>query len=135
MIRSIEDFGVVSASELPNQPRKLRGKRGAFLAGPIPMDWLAKAQELGGSALAAGICLWFIRRVSGHNGPIRSSKAVRRKMGLSAGQMLGGLRRLEAGSLVRFVKSGRGRCPVVEILEGLPGGGPMVAQRPPPDRP
>lgn len=134
MIRSIEDFGVVSAAELPNQPRKPRGKRGAFLAGPIPMDWLAKAQGLGGSALAAGICLWFIRRVSGHNGPIRSSKAVRRKMGLSAGQMLGGLRRLETGSLVRFVKSGRGRCPVVEIVEGLPGGRPTVGGRPPPDR-
>jgi len=73
------------------------------------MEWLAKAQDLGGSALAAGICLWFVRRVSGHEGPIRSSKAVRRKMGLSAGQMLNGLRRLEAGSLVRFVKTGRGR--------------------------
>jgi hypothetical protein len=134
VIRSIEDFGTVSAAELPSQPRKPRGKRGAFLAGPIPMEWLAKAQDLGGSALAAGICLWFVRRVSGHEGPIRSSKAVRRKMGLSAGQMLNGLRRLEAGSLVRFVKTGRGRCPVVEIITGPPMGASTLPACEPLDR-
>lgn len=134
-MRSIEDFGVVSAAELPNQTRKPPVKRGAFLAGPIPMDWLAKAQCLGGSALAAGICLWFVRRVSGHDGPIRSSKAVRRKMGLSAGQMLGGLRRLESGTLVRFVKSGRGRCAVVEIIAGLPERADEGPPRPPPNHP
>ncbi len=134
MIRSIEDFGVISAAELPSQPRKPREKRGAFLAGPIPMEWLAEAQDLGRSVLAAGICLWFVRRVSGHDGPIRSSKAVRRKMGLSAGQMLNGLRRLEAGSLVRFVKTGRGRCPVVEIIEAMPVGGTVDGLRGPPDR-
>ena len=134
MIQNIEDFGVLSARELPRQPKKIHANRGAFLAGPISMEWLAKAQSLGGSALAAGICLWFVRRVSGHDGPIRSSKAVRRKMGLSACQMLSGLRRLEAGSLVRFVKTGRGRCPVVEIIEAKPVGGTVDGLRGPPDR-
>jgi uncharacterized membrane protein len=41
-------------------------------------------------------------------------------MGLSAGQMLRGLRALEGAGLVRFVKEGRGRCPVVEIVAQLP---------------
>jgi uncharacterized membrane protein len=40
-------------------------------------------------------------------------------MGLSAGQMLRGLRALEGAGLVRFVKEGRGRCPVVEIVVQL----------------
>jgi hypothetical protein len=134
MIQNIEDFGVLSARELPRQPKKIHANRGAFLAGPISMEWLAKAQSLGGSALAAGICLWFVRRVSGHDGPIRSSKAVRRKMGLSACQMLSGLRRLEAGSLVRFVKTGRGRCAVVEILTGPAMGASTLPSCGPPNR-
>jgi predicted transcriptional regulator len=40
-------------------------------------------------------------------------------MRLSAGQMLRGLRALESAGLVRFVKEGRGRCPVVEIVAQL----------------
>jgi predicted transcriptional regulator len=35
----------------------------------------------------------------------------------TAGQMLRGLRALEGAGLVRFVKQGRGRCPVVEIVD------------------
>jgi hypothetical protein len=70
-------------------------------------------------ALPAGLCLWFVRGVSKKTGPLRVSAAVRKKVGLSAGQMLRGLRALEAGGLVRFVKEGRGRCPVVEIVAQL----------------
>jgi predicted ArsR family transcriptional regulator len=69
--------------------------------------------------MPAGVCLWFVRGVSKKTGPIRASAAVRKKMRLTAGQMLRGLRALEAGGLVRFVKEGRGRCPVVEIVAQL----------------
>lgn len=69
--------------------------------------------------MPAGLCLWFVRGVSKKTGPIRVSAAVRKKMRLSAGQMLRGLRALEAGGLARFVKEGRGRCPVVEIVVQL----------------
>ena len=36
--------------------------------------------------------------------------------------MLRGLRALEGDGLVRFVKEGRGRCPVMEIVDRLPHG-------------
>lgn len=120
MIRSVEDYGAVSADELPPPPkpgqrRRLRAE--PFLRGPIPLAWLAKAAQLRKPALPAGIGLWFVRGVSQRTGPIRVSAALRKKVGLSAGQMLRGLRALEGAGLVRFVKEGRGRCPVVEIVD------------------
>ena len=83
------------------------------------MEWLSRAAALRKPALPAGLGLWFVRGVSKKTGPIRASAAVRKKMGLSAGQMLRGLRALESAGLVRFVKGGRGRCPVVEIAVQL----------------
>jgi hypothetical protein len=122
MIRSVEDYGAVSANELPPQPkpgqrRRLRAE--PFLRGPITLAWLAKAAQLRKPALPAGLGLWFVRGVSQRTGPVRASAAIRKKMGLSAGQMLRGLRALEGAGLVRFVKDGRGRCPVVEIVDQL----------------
>jgi DNA-binding transcriptional ArsR family regulator len=80
---------------------------------------LAKAAQLRKPALPAGLGLWFVRGVSQKSGPVRASAAIRKKVGLSAGQMLRGLRALEGAGLVRFVKEGRGRCPVVEIVAQL----------------
>ncbi len=127
MIRSVEDYGAVSAHELPPAPRpgqRRRLRAEPFLRGPIPLEWLSRASALRKPALPAGLGLWFVRGVSKKTGPIRASAAVRKKMRLSAGQMLRGLRALESAGLVRFVKEGRGRCPVVEIVVQLrPEGG------------
>jgi hypothetical protein len=122
VIRSVEDYGAASAGELPPPPRpgqRRRLRAEPFLRGPIPLAWLAKAAQLRKPALPAGLGLWFVRGVSQKNGPVRASAAIRKKVGLSAGQMLRGLRALEGAGLVRFVKEGRGRCPVVEIVAQL----------------
>lgn len=122
MIRSVEDYGAVSADELPPAPRpgqRRRLRAEPFLRGPIPLEWLSRAAALRKPALPAGLGLWFVRGVSKKTGPIRVSAAIRKKMRLSAGQMLRGLRALESAGLVRFVKEGRGRCPVVEIVAQL----------------
>ncbi len=130
MIRSVEDYGAVSAGELPPPPRagqRRRLRAEPFLRGPIPLAWLAKAAQLRKPALPAGLALWFVRGVTNNTGPLRVSAAIRKKVGLSAGQMLRGLRALEGAGLVRFVKEGRGRCPVVEIVDAArsaDGGGP-----------
>lgn len=119
MIRSVEDYGAASAHELPPPPRPGRKRRlraEPFLRGPIPLEWLARAAVLRKPALPAGLGLWFVRGVSRQIGPVRVSAAIRKKMRLSAGQMLRGLRALEGAGLVRFVRDGRGRCPVVEIV-------------------
>jgi DNA-binding transcriptional ArsR family regulator len=119
VIRSVEEYGAVSAGELPPPPRpgqRRRLRAEPFLRGPIPLAWLAKAAQLRKPAIPAGLSLWFVRGVSQRTGPIRVSAGIRKKVGLSAGQMLRGLRALEGAGLVRFVKEGRGRCPVVEIV-------------------
>jgi hypothetical protein len=122
VIRNIEDYGADSAHELPPAPRpgqRRRLRAEPFLRGPIPLEWLSRAATLRKPALPAGLALWFNRGVSKKAGPTRASAAVRKKMRLSAGQMLRGLRALESAGLVRFVKEGRGRCPVVEIVAQL----------------
>jgi hypothetical protein len=120
MMRSLEDYGASSADELPTAPRpgqRRRLRTEPFLRGPIPLAWVATAAQLRKPALPAGLGLWFVRGVSKKTGPIRVSAAVRKKVRQSAGQMLRGLRALEGAGLVRFVKDGRGRCPVVEIVD------------------
>ena len=120
MILNLEDYGATSNHELPpsrkpDHRRKLQVE--PFLRGPIPLEWLARAAQLRKPAMPAGLSLWFVRGVSKNTGPLRVSAAVRKKMRLSAGQMLRGLRALAGADLVRFVKEGRGRCPVVEIVD------------------
>jgi|ABSN01.1.fsa_nt_gi hypothetical protein len=119
MTLRVEDFSAADMRELPNAPRsgqRTPSRREPFLKGPVPLSWLAKAASLRKPALPAGICLWFHRGVSGQT-RIRVSGSVRKKLGLSAGQMLRGLRALSKANLIRFEKSGRGRCAVVEIVE------------------
>lgn len=92
-----------------------------FLKGPICLQWLARAVRLRKPALPAGLALWFLRGVTrGSAGPFKITQAVRRRVRLSGPQMLRGLRALEAAKLVRFIKSGRGRCAVVEIIDLTP---------------
>jgi len=124
----LEAFRARSPDELPPPPApgRLKKKRAhgtePFLRGPIPLAWLARAHAAGGSALAVGLALWFVRGVSGRRAPVKVDSSVRRRFELSRDQTGYGLRALEAAGLVARVKKGRGRCGVAEILDG-PGGG------------
>lgn len=123
----LEAFRARTPSELPPAPAPGRGKKRRvvvepFLRGPIPLAWLARAHEAGGSALAVGLALWFVRGVSGKRGPVKVDSSVRRRLGLSRDQTGYGLRALEAAGLAGYVKKGRGRCVVVEIVERTEGG-------------
>ena len=125
----LEAFRARTPSELPPAPapgrmKKRRVAAQPFLRGPIPLAWMARAQKAGGSALAVGLALWFVRGVSGEPGPVKVTASVRRRFGLSRDQTGYGLRALEAAGLVAYVKKGRGRCAVVEIVGAEnPGGG------------
>lgn len=116
-------YGTKSPSELPPPPKPSgRTKKAGptlhpFLRGPIPVEWLARAHEAGGSALAVGLSLWFVRGVSGATGPVKMRSATRARFRLTPDQTRGGLRALEAAGLVDYVKGGRGRCAVVAIVE------------------
>lgn len=124
----LEAFRARNTSELPPAPAPGRRKKRSvavepFLRGPIPLAWLARAHEAGGSALAVGLALWFIRGVSGKRGPVKVDSSTRRRLGLSRDQTGYGLRALEAAGLAGYVKKGRGRCAVVEIVERSPAAG------------
>jgi DNA-binding transcriptional ArsR family regulator len=104
----------------PAPASSVPGKSPPFIKGPICLRWVARAVRLRKPALAAGLALWFLRGVCPHDGPFRITRAIRNKFQLSGPQMSRGLRALEAAKLVRFVKSGRGRCPVVQIIDLTP---------------
>lgn len=97
-----------------------RVKQEPFIKGPICLRWVSRAVRLRKPALAAGLALWFIRGVTRSHGPVRVTRGLRQRFQLSGPQMLRGLRALEKAKLVRFVRSGRGRCAVVEIIDLVP---------------
>ena len=119
----LEAFRARSPDELPPPPAPGRPKKKRahvtepFLRGPVPLAWLARAHAAGGSALAVGLALWFVRGVSGKRAPVKVDSSVRRRFELSRDQTGYGLRALEAAGLAQYVTKGRGRCAVVEILE------------------
>jgi hypothetical protein len=96
-------------------------KKGAttepFLAGPVPMWWLAVAYRRGAAALAVGLALWHASRMQkGRCGQIKVNEAVRRSMGLSREQARRGVHALRRAGLVNIHVGGRGRCAWVEII-------------------
>jgi hypothetical protein len=99
-----------------DKPRKVD----AFIKGPICLRWVARAVRLRKPALAAGLALWFLRGVTYKAGPFKITRALRNKLQLSGPQMTRGLRALESAKLVRFMKQGRGRCAVVDIIDLTP---------------
>jgi hypothetical protein len=133
----IERFRVVArreeASVVPPPPPPPRQRQTRpFLRGPVPLWWLARAADTCAAALSVGVCLWFMRGVMKQAAPIKVTRSVLRRLNLSRDQSGRGLRALEKAGLIRFVVSGRGRCPVVEILvdeSGLEGDvrGPTMA--------
>ena len=89
-----------------------RRKKGAttdpFLAGPVPMWWLARAYRLGAAALAVGLALWHAQRMrEGRSGPIKVNAATRRPMGLSHDQARRGVHALHGDRLVAIHVGGR----------------------------
>ena len=113
-----------------------RRKKGAmtdpFLAGPVPMWWLARAYRRGAAALAVGLALWHTQRMQrGRPGPIKVNAATRRPMGLSHDQARRGIHSLHGDGLVDIHVGGRGRCMGVEINTNrkepsVPAGPPAI---------
>ena len=103
-----------------------------FLAGPVPMWWLARAYRLGAAALAIGLALWHTQRMQrGRPGPIKVNAATRRPMGLSHDQARRGIHSLHGDGLVDIHVGGRGRCMEVEINTNrmepsVPAGSPAI---------
>jgi len=98
----------------PQQPLR-RKRRGWFLKGPIPGEWLSKVVQLPGRALNVAIALWFLAGVA-KSRRIKPTWATWQRFGVSPDTGRRGLAALEHAGLVA-VDRHSGRCPLVTILE------------------
>jgi hypothetical protein len=99
---------------VPSRPPRHR-PGGKFLRGPIPWDWLQHAARLRGSALHAGLLLWFeVGCCKSRTVAINLTRAA--EFQLSPDTMSRALRELETAKLVS-IKRPPGRCLRVTILD------------------
>ena len=97
-----------------------------FIRGPIPLKWLTTASALSRSAARLSVALWYRLGVTGQHvelaAPqdaqlrVRIDRQLRDECGLQRWHVSEGVRDLADAGLIRPVKAGRGRCPVVEII-------------------
>lgn len=91
----------------------------AFLRGPVPLHWLAKACKLPKSALVVAMLVWFCGGMVKSKQAIRLAPTDRKKLHVSERQLQRGLKALEGAKLVR-VRRFANRAPEVEILQASP---------------
>jgi len=88
--------------------------KGKFLRGPVPLDWLRRAAELPGCALAVGLALWFLHGCM--NQPtVKLTRQTLELFGVKRQAGYLGLKNLEKSGLIRADRH-PGRCPIVTIL-------------------
>lgn len=92
---------------------KRTAKRGRFIRGPIPLDWIATACNLPGKAGTVGLALWFWSGLA-KSDTVRISHADLRKLGVSRHAANRALHALERAQLVTVMRK-PGRCPVATI--------------------
>jgi hypothetical protein len=88
-------------------------RRGRFLKGPVPLDWLATAARLPGRALHVGIVIWFRSGLT-KNRSVRLSRAQLAPFGIDRHTLRRALTVLEAAKLVSVTR-GPGKSPVVTL--------------------
>jgi hypothetical protein len=93
--------------------------------GPLCLYWVVRADDLTKSAGKVGHGLWlmaglekddFLRRKRAESKPIRVNRKLKERLGITPSQCSRGIKALEAAGLIRVVKGGAGRCPVVVIV-------------------
>ena len=103
-------------------PRRLarRARKGQFLKGPVPWDWLCTAARLPGKALHVGLVLWHVAGLK----KSREVKLERRHLesfGLGRKAVYARLKAMQNLGLVGLKKK-TGSRPTVTILDGTDGG-------------
>ena len=85
-----------------------------FIKGPIPLDWISRANALPGKAGAVGLALWFLAGVQGSR-TVKLTGEVERIAGCGRKAVYVALRALELYGLVKSVNQ-RGARAFVTIL-------------------
>jgi hypothetical protein len=106
---------------LARQPKT----KAPFIKGPLCREWIVRALLLRKSAIAVGLGLWlraglekddFIRGRRAESVRLRVDRRLKKQIGVTPSQCSRGIFALEAAGLIRVVKGGAGRCPVVVIV-------------------
>lgn len=97
------------------KPRKQR-RVGWYLSGPIPGDWLSRAAALPGRALHVALAVQHGLRLN-RSEKVKLTRRLLDCFGVNRKAAYRGLLALETAGLIAIEERGRGRCPVVRILE------------------
>lgn len=85
-----------------------------FIKGPIPLDWISRANALPGKAGAVGLALWFLAGVQGSR-TVKLTGEVERIAGCGRKAVYAALRALELYGLAKSVNQPGARA-VVTIV-------------------
>ncbi|WP_128113651.1 hypothetical protein [Polynucleobacter necessarius] len=100
---------------MPNKPNPLPKRQpGLFIKGPIPLDWLKKVNNLGGSTELVAVMLWFYAGIACSK-TIKLDSKIDDVTGLTRQTRQGILKRLEWHGLIKLFPQ-RGGYPRVTIL-------------------
>ncbi len=108
-----------SGTELDQRRRPQRQTRtvGAFIRGPIPLDWLCRASAIPRrNAVLVGLVLFYLAGLGSKRVGLVLCAERCKPLGLGRKAVQRGLADLEAARLVR-VERVAGRCPRVDILD------------------
>jgi hypothetical protein len=120
-----EPLGGLQTGEQGQGKARRQKANNPFIKGPLCREWFIQAARLPKSAIKVGLALWFkagvekddfIRGGRAESLPIRVDRGLKRRFEISPPQLSRGLHALLRAGLIRIVKGGAGRCPVVVIV-------------------
>jgi len=106
-----KEFGICTLNKPNTTPKR---QPGLFIKGPIPLDWLKKANNLGGSTGLVAAMLWFYAGIACSK-TIKLDSKIDDVTGLTRQTRQGILKRLEWHGLIKLFPQ-RGGYPRVTIL-------------------
>ena len=104
-----------SSSTIPPSPVKSKPKHRLFIKGPIPYNWLSKANAQGGSTGVIATGLWFYVGLK-KSSRFKIDHHLDKLSGVSRQTRQSALIKLERAGLIRLTNKA-GNYPTVEILQ------------------
>lgn len=96
-----------------------RRQAARFLKGPVPWDWLCRAAQLSGVALALGLFLWRRKGMGWDADGTRLANAALAELGITRMAKSRALTALEEAGLVTVARE-RGKSPLVRLIPHPP---------------